>query len=284
MSTPRSYGFKETPRFSCLARGETPRSKGHLEVLEKSELSFENSAFVSFLGWTLRSLLVFQGAQNLKSLSEIAENSEFSNVISPFQRQRMKHQKLWDLAVSSSASETGRFHLKTLSFQRFQRVTSGFGGPWSSNRERGDYPRTDTNAEFSNENSEFSRTFRWPLERGVSLLVGQVKRGVSLEPQERGVDIGRQWKLVTKIHANLVFQACISVLKCFRTSGIPIKKSECTLECYPVLSLHGIKFCQLVSRSDLVVEADHSLDVFGTQEAQLQGNLRELEGKLRKWW
>ena len=34
---------------------------------------------------------------------------------------------------------------------------------------------------------------------------------------------------------------------------------------------------QIVSRSDLVVEADHSLDVFGTQEAQFQGNLRELE-------
>ena len=38
------------------------------------------------------------------------------------------------------------------------------------------------------------------------------------------------------------------------------------LECYPVLSLHGLKLCKFVSRSDLVsdlvVDVDHALDFF----------------------
>ena len=50
MSTPHSCGSKETPPFTWPIRRETPRSKGHLKVLKNSELSFENSAFVSFLG------------------------------------------------------------------------------------------------------------------------------------------------------------------------------------------------------------------------------------------
>ena len=32
------------------------------------------------------------------------------------------------------------------------------------------------------------------------------------------------------------------------------------LECWPVLSLHGLKLCKLASRSDLVLDADHALD------------------------
>ena len=32
-------------------------------------------------------------------------------------------------------------------------------------------------------------------------------------------------KCITKIHADLVFQACISFLSCFRTPGAPIRKS-----------------------------------------------------------
>ena len=32
------------------------------------------------------------------------------------------------------------------------------------------------------------------------------------------------------------------------------------LGCYPVLSLNGLKLCKFVSRSDLILDADHSLD------------------------
>ena len=39
------------------------------------------------------------------------------------------------------------------------------------------------------------------------------------------------------------------------------------LACYPVLSLDGLKLCKSVSRSDLVLDADHSLDFLRTQEA-----------------
>ena len=34
----------------------------------------------------------------------------------------------------------------------------------------------------------------------------------------------RQRKFITEIHAHLVFQACISFLRCFRTPGAPIRK------------------------------------------------------------
>ena len=34
----------------------------------------------------------------------------------------------------------------------------------------------------------------------------------------------RRRKLITKIHANLVMRACISFLRCFRTSGTPTRK------------------------------------------------------------
>ena len=63
----------------------------------------------------------------------------------------------------------------------------------------------------------------------------------------------RTWrrKLITKLHANLVFQACIS----FLISGhltLQEGKCECVLECYPVLSLNnGLK----LSRSNLVLDA-----------------------------
>ena len=40
----------------------------------------------------------------------------------------------------------------------------------------------------------------------------------------------RRRKFITKIHAHLVFQVCISFLRCLRTSGTPIrKKNECTV-------------------------------------------------------
>ena len=48
-----------------------------------------------------------------------------------------------------------------------------------------------------------------------------------------------------------------------RTPGAPIRKTKCILECYPVLSFHGLKSCKAVSRFDLVdlfLDADHALD------------------------
>ena len=43
-------------------------------------------------------------------------------------------------------------------------------------------------------------------------------------------------------------------LRCLRTSGTPIaKNSQYILECNPDLSLTGLKLCELVSRSDLIL-------------------------------
>ena len=36
------------------------------------------------------------------------------------------------------------------------------------------------------------------------------------------------------------------------------------LECYPILYLDGLKLCKFVSRSDLVLDADHALDFLRT--------------------
>ena len=63
----------------------------------------------------------------------------------------------------------------------------------------------------------------------------------------------RRRQCITQIHANLIFQACISLLRCFRTSGTPAIKPKCKLACYPVLSPDGLKLCKFVSRSDLVL-------------------------------
>ena len=67
----------------------------------------------------------------------------------------------------------------------------------------------------------------------------------------------------TKTHANLVFQACMSVLSCFRAPGVPIRKILVYSGCCPVFSLNGLKICKFVSRSirchsDLVLDAGHS--------------------------
>ena len=75
----------------------------------------------------------------------------------------------------------------------------------------------------------------------------------------------RQQKFITKIHANLVFQVCISFLRCVRAPGTPIRQVPYgILACYPVLSLDGLKLCKFVSR---FLDADHSLDFLGTPEA-----------------
>ena len=52
------------------------------------------------------------------------------------------------------------------------------------------------------------------------------------------------------------FQARISFWRCFRTPGTPTMK----ILVYPVLSLDGIRLSKFVSRSDLVLDADRSLD------------------------
>ena len=71
--------------------------------------------------------------------------------------------------------------------------------------------------------------------------------------KRRGSGLHEQQRIfITKIHTNLVSQACISFLRCFRTV-------------YPVLSLNGHKLCKLASRSDLVLISDHSLDFSGWQ-------------------
>ena len=65
-----------------------------------------------------------------------------------------------------------------------------------------------------------------------------------------------RWRIfVTKIDADLAFQACISFLRCFRTHGTPISKIlvHIGMPCYPVLSLDRLKLCKFASRSDLVL-------------------------------
>ena len=59
-----------------------------------------------------------------------------------------------------------------------------------------------------------------------------------------------EWRqeCISKVHANLVFQA---------NKGNPSVYWNATL---PVLSLDGLKVCTFISRSDLVLDADHSLD------------------------
>ena len=43
------------------------------------------------------------------------------------------------------------------------------------------------------------------------------------------------------------------IFEVFQAPGVPTRKSKCILECYPVLSLHGLKLCKFVSRSYLVL-------------------------------
>ena len=72
----------------------------------------------------------------------------------------------------------------------------------------------------------------------------------------------RRRKLFTEIPANLVFQACISFYRCFETFGPPIRKILVYTGMLPCLALHGLNLRKCVSRSDLVLDADHALDFF----------------------
>ena len=73
----------------------------------------------------------------------------------------------------------------------------------------------------------------------------------------------RRRKFVTYIHANLVFQACISFLRCFRTPGAPIRKILVHTGMLPCLIPSWSQTMQIrssfQSRSDLVLVADHAL-------------------------
>ena len=74
----------------------------------------------------------------------------------------------------------------------------------------------------------------------------------------------RPRKFVTQIHADLVFQACISFLGCFRPPVALITKIlvytgmlPCLVPSWPQIMQIRISF---QSRSDLVLDADHALD------------------------
>ena len=73
----------------------------------------------------------------------------------------------------------------------------------------------------------------------------------------------RRWKLLPQIHANLVFQACVSFFEVFQ--GIwhsnkrnPSVSSHATMSC-PLMA-QIMQICMSFrSRSDLVLDAEHSL-------------------------
>ena len=68
---------------------------------------------------------------------------------------------------------------------------------------------------------------------------------------------------MTKIHTDLVFQACISFLRCFRTPGAPRRIILVYAGMLPCLVPSWFQIMQirisLRARSDLVLNADHAL-------------------------
>ena len=78
-----------------------------------------------------------------------------------------------------------------------------------------------------------------------------------------GTTYERRQKFVTKLHVDLVFQACILFLRCFRTLGTPIRKIQVYPGLLPCLvpqskSPQIMQSCiSFRSRSDLVLDADH---------------------------
>ena len=63
----------------------------------------------------------------------------------------------------------------------------------------------------------------------------------------------RRRQFITKNHAGLVFQACISFFKYFRTSGTPTMKIIGHVGMLPCLVPSWLKLCKFVARSDLVL-------------------------------
>ena len=76
----------------------------------------------------------------------------------------------------------------------------------------------------------------------------------------------RRRKFVTQMHADLVFQACISFLRCFRTPVAPTSEILVYTGMLPWLVPSWPQMMQLRisfrSRSDLVLDADNALDFF----------------------
>ena len=77
-----------------------------------------------------------------------------------------------------------------------------------------------------------------------------------------------------EIHSYLVFQACIALLRCLRKSGTPITNilvQTGMLPCLVTQWPHIMQTCIAYrSRSDLVLDADHSLDFLGPISLVLQ--------------
>ena len=63
------------------------------------------------------------------------------------------------------------------------------------------------------------------------------------------------------------FSGVYLVFEVFLDTWHSHKENPSTLACYLVLSLDDLKLCKFISRSDLVLDADHSLDFLGTEEA-----------------
>ena len=76
----------------------------------------------------------------------------------------------------------------------------------------------------------------------------------------------RRRKFITKTHADLVFQAYILFLRCFRTLGAPIRKILVHTGMLPCLvpSQSQVMRMQISfrSRSRLVPDADHAFNFF----------------------
>ena len=84
---------------------------------------------------------------------------------------------------------------------------------------------------------------------------------VALFPRKQGT-YERRWKFVPQIHADLAFQACIALLRCFRPVA-PIRKIlvyagmlPCLVPSWPQIMQICISF---QPRSDLVLDADNAL-------------------------
>ena len=89
------------------------------------------------------------------------------------------------------------------------------------------------------------------------------------------------WAAAVIYYPNSCQSRGFSFLRCFSTPVTLIRKSKCILKCYTVLSLESLKLCKFVSRSDLVLHADHFLGHFGCQTSPIA---RTFERIWRDFW
>ena len=54
----------------------------------------------------------------------------------------------------------------------------------------------------------------------------------------------------------------VSFLRCFRTPSAPLRRILVHTGMLPCLSLHGLKLCKFVSRSDVILISDRALDFY----------------------